>query len=183
MKKILLLMIALLAGVSGAWADTADVTYQIVYNGSNSISATVNDLEIGAALSLPNQLKRGYIESYTFYSDAACTAGNEVTTVTASGDVTVYVKAVLSASCPITFSTDANPIWYVLTGKNNDDWCLYADGTNIKASQDVPSTDAHKWAFIGNPFAFKLKNNNGKYALASEDNNGFKFRKFLTCLF
>lgn len=140
----------------------ANVTYQIVYGGSNSISA-VDVTEVGAALSLPNVLKRGYIESYTFYSDAACTAGNEITTVPTGGNVTVYVKAVLSASCPITFSTEASPVWYVLQGRARTDdatkhQSLYSDGTNVKASADPDATDAYKWAFIGNPFAFQLMN-------------------------
>ena len=139
----------------------ANVTYQIVYGGSNSISAIVNGTEVGAALELPNVLKRGYIESYTFYSDAACT--NEITKVPSGGNVTVYVKAVLSASCPITFSTEASPVWYVLQGRARTDdptkhQSLYSDGTNVKASADPDATDAYKWAFIGNPFAFQLMN-------------------------
>ncbi len=149
----------------------ANVTYQIVYGGENSISA-VESSEIDATLSVPNKLKRGYIESYKFYSDAACT--NEITTVPASGNVTVYVKAELSASCPIEFSTDASPVWYVLEGKVAG-WSLYDNNTTyVKASNEVlPITTEHKWAFIGNPFEFKLKNGSGKYVKVATANYGY----------
>ena len=149
----------------------ANVTYQIVYGGENSISA-VESSEIDATLSVPNKLKRGYIESYKFYSDAACT--NEITTVPASGNVTVYVKAELSASCPIEFSTDASPVWYVLEGREAG-WSLYDNNTTyVKASNEVlPVTTEHKWAFIGNPFEFKLKNGSGKYVKAATANAGY----------
>ncbi len=147
---------------------TANVTYQIIYNGENSISSVVNGTEIGATLSLPNVLKRGYV-NYTFYSDAACT--NEITTVPSAGNVTVYVNAVLDASCPITFSTEESPVWYVLQGKpgttDSKNRNMYADGTAVKASLDGPFTSAHQWAFIGNPFSFKLKNGNGSYVTPS----------------
>ena len=149
----------------------ANVTYQIVYGGENSISA-VESSEIDATLSVPNKLKRGYIESYKFYSDAACT--NEITTVPASGNVTVYVKAELSASCPIEFSTDASPVWYVLEGRVAG-WSLYDNNTTyVKASNEVlPVTTEHKWAFIGNPFEFKLKNGSGKYVKSATSNGGY----------
>lgn len=151
---------------------TANVTYQIVYDGENSISSVVNGTEIGATLSLPNVLKRGYV-NYTFYSDAACT--NEITTVPSAGNVTVYVNAVLDASCPITFSTEESPVWYVLQGKPGGDSQnrnMYVDGTAVKASLDGPFTTAHQWAFIGNPFSFKLKNGNGSYVTPS-GNSGY----------
>ena len=147
---------------------TANVTYQIIYNGENSISSVVNGTEIGATLSLPNVLKRGYV-NYTFYSDAACT--NEITTVPSAGNVTVYVNAVLDASCPITFSTEESPVWYVLQGKpgttDSKNRNMYSDGTAVKGSLDGTFTTAHQWAFIGNPFSFKLKNGNGSYVTPS----------------
>ena len=131
-------------------SEVVDVTYNVMFNGSQVATATVSGI-LGNAPALPSSLVKDYC-TYTYYSDAACT--EEITTLTSS---TVYVKC----TAPFEASTAFNSAtWYYLKLKNANYPTYVADGTpNVTLPASNAGDRTTQWAFFGNPYdGFTLKN-------------------------
>ena len=145
-----------------------DVTYHIISaSGVEETNAVASDVEMGTSPTLPNVLCRGYCE-YTFYKSFNNETGEVSDIITKLNNTDVYVKYNL-VSCPITFSTEESPVWYIIEGRTNSseqNEIAYANSTNVDASINPTVSSSTKWAFIGTPFAFKVKNGAGNYMVA-----------------
>ncbi|MBR3373664.1 MAG: hypothetical protein IKG75_06655, partial [Bacteroidaceae bacterium] len=131
-------------------SEVVDVTYNVMFNGSQVATATVSGI-LGNAPALPSSLVKDYC-TYTYYSDAACT--EEITTLTSS---TVYVKC----TAPFEASTVFNSAtWYYLKLKNANYPTYIANGTpNVTLPASNAGDRTTQWAFFGNPYdGFTLKN-------------------------
>ncbi|MBQ7443881.1 MAG: hypothetical protein IJS59_08485, partial [Bacteroidaceae bacterium] len=134
-------------------SEVVDVTYNVMFNGSQVATATVGGNILGNAPALPSSLVKDYC-TYTYYSDADCT--EEITTLT-SGATTVYAKCV----APFEASTSFNSAtWYYLKLKNANYPTYVADGTpNVTLPASNAGDRTTQWAFFGNPYdGFTLKN-------------------------
>ena len=134
-------------------SEVVDVTYNVMFNGSQVATATVGGNILGNAPALPSSLVKDYC-TYTYYSDAACT--EEITTLT-SGTTTVYAKCV----APFEASTSFNSAtWYYLKLKDANYPTYVADGTpNVTLPASNAGDRTTQWAFFGNPYdGFTLKN-------------------------
>ena len=133
-------------------SEVVDVTYNVMFNGSQVATAIVGGI-LGNAPSLPSTLVKDYC-TYTYYSDAACTA--ELTTLT-SGTTTIYAKC----TAPFEASTAFNSAtWYYLKLKNANYPTYVADGTpNVTLPASNAGDRTTQWAFFGNPYdGFTIKN-------------------------
>ena len=133
-------------------SEVVDVTYNVMFNGSQVATATVGGI-LGNAPSLPSTLVKDYC-TYTYYSDAACTA--ELTTLT-SGTTTVYAKC----EAPFETSTAFNSAtWYYLKLKNANYPTYVSDGSpNVTLPASNAGDRTTQWAFFGNPYdGFTIKN-------------------------
>lgn len=133
-------------------SEVVDVTYNVMFNGSQVATATVGGNILGNAPALPSSLVKDYC-TYTYYSDAACT--EEISTLTSSA--TVYVKC----TAPFEASTAFNSAtWYYLKLKNANYPTYVADGTpNVTLPASNAGDRTTQWAFFGNPYdGFTLKN-------------------------
>ena len=134
-------------------SEVVDVTYNVMFNGSQVATATVGGNILGNAPSLPSSLVKDYC-TYTYYSDAACT--QELTQMT-SETTTVYAKC----TAPFEASTAFNSAkWYYLKLKNANYPTYVADGTpNVTLPASNAGDRTTQWAFFGNPYdGFTLKN-------------------------
>lgn len=134
-------------------SEVVDVTYNVMFNGSQVATATVGGNILGNAPALPSSLVKDYC-TYTYYSDADCT--EEITTLT-SGTTTVYAKC----TAPFEASTSFNSAtWYYLKLKNANYPTYVADGTpNVTLPASNAGDRTTQWAFFGNPYdGFTLKN-------------------------
>ena len=133
-------------------SEVVDVTYNVMFNGSQVATATVGG-NIGNIPSLPSSLVKDYC-TYTYYSDAACTA--KLTTLT-SGTTTVYAKC----TAPFEASTAFNSAkWYYLKLKDAYYPTYVSGGTpNVTLPASNAGDRTTQWAFFGNPYdGFTLKN-------------------------
>lgn len=164
-------MIALLAGVSGAWATT--VTYHMIYNGEDVAQCEVD--EASATLTIPRALYAAYCTyNSNFYGSAS---GDDVLDAVASN---IYIRCT-GYTGPITFASDVAGATYYMLGTGNGyvnsaTRFLYENGTTFSEDatwansiSNYTVADGAQWAFIGNPFSFKLYNKSGYYL---KDNNG-----------
>lgn len=134
-------------------SEVVDVTYNVMFNGSQVATATVGGNILGNAPALPSSLVKDYC-AYTYYSDAACT--QEITKLT-SGVTTVYAKC----TAPFEASTAFNSAtWYYLKLKDAHYPTYVADGTpNVTLPASNAGDRTTQWAFFGNPYdGFTLKN-------------------------
>ena len=155
-------------------SEVVDVTYNVMFNGSQVATATVGGNILGNAPALPSSLVKDYC-AYTYYSDAACT--QEITKLT-SGVTTVYAKC----TAPFEASTAFNSAtWYYLKLKNAHYPTYVAGGTpNVTLPASNAGDRTTQWAFFGNPYdGFTIKNRAagndlvlGSASPASDGNNG-----------
>ena len=119
-------------------AEEVTVTYNVVLGGN--VVATASELQaVGGAPAVPASLAFAYT-TYTY----------DVTEITAS---TTTVTATPTFNMPFTTSSDyANAKWYYMHGHAYySDRYVSTNGTAVAFSQGKGTTDAYKWAFIGNP--------------------------------
>lgn len=165
MKKLLLLFVALLTGISGAWGTT--VTYHMIYNGKDVAQYEVD--EASATLAIPRALYAAYCTyNSNFYGSAS---GDDVLDAVAPD---IYIRCT-GYTGPITFASDvASATYYMLEpgqGYNtNPTNFMYADATNTNYGSGASSVisnfainDNAKYAFIGTPFSFKVYCKSGYY--------------------
>lgn len=134
-------------------SEVVDVTYSVMFNGSQVATATVGGNILGNTPSLPSSLVKDYC-TYTYYSDAACT--QELTQMT-SETTTVYAKC----TAPFEASTKFNSAkWYYLKLKNAHYPTYVSGGTpNVTLPASNAGDRTTQWAFFGNPYVgFTLKN-------------------------
>lgn len=133
-------------------SEVVDVTYNVMFNGSQVATATVGNI-LGSAPALPSSLVKDYC-TYTYYSDAACTA--ELTTLT-SGTTTVYAKCVAPFEASTAFNSAT---WYYLKLKNANYTTYVSGGTpNVTLPTSNAGDRTTQWAFFGNPYdGFTIKN-------------------------
>ena len=151
-----------------------DVTYKVMFNGSEVASATALAETVGDAPALPSSLVKDYC-TYTYYSDAACTTPvTELTALT----TTVYAKCTAPFAASTTFNSAT---WYYLKLKDTNYPTYVADGTaNVQLPADNAGNRTTQWAFFGNPYdGFTIKNRAagddmvlGSGSPASDGNNG-----------
>lgn len=152
-----------------------NVTYHVMFNGSNVANTTVAASAVGSAAFLPSSLQKPFC-TYEYYSDAACTT--PLSTLTA-GTTDVYAKCTFSA---FTASTSFNTAtWYYLKLKDSN-YTTYVSGATPNVT--LPASNAGdrtaQWAFFGDPYnGFLLKNRAagndlvlGSATAASDGNNG-----------
>ena len=129
-------------------AALTDVTYNIIYNGSQVATATVQQYT-GEDPELPGSLNLSGLCTYTFDSDAPITA-NATYNVTATWDG------------PFNFSTSyADAEWKNLTirGTKYVNYGATEPYANVEnASDALRATDEYQWAFLGNPYAVVIIN-------------------------
>lgn len=133
-------------------SEVVDVTYNVMFNGSQVATATVGNI-LDHAPALPSLLVKDYC-TYTYYSDAACT--QELTQMS-SETTTVYAKC----TAPFEASTAFNSAtWYYLKLKNANYPTYVANGTpNVTLPASNAGDRTTQWAFFGNPYdGFTLKN-------------------------
>lgn len=133
--------------------------YKVFYNGAqvaNSAFYSMSDVK-DTSPSLPSMYKRGYCD-YSYYSDAEMT--NSLSTITSSNDV-IYVNCELKDDTPFDFSTIGAPVWYMIkSGRFLHTYgitCYLANNAGSVSQKSLPLLD-NLWAFIGNPYSFKLYN-------------------------
>ena len=134
-------------------SEVVDVTYNVMFNGSQVATKTINGRILGSTPALPSSLVKDYC-TYAYYSDAACT--QELTKMT-SETTTVYAKC----TAPFEASTAFNSAkWYYLKLKNANYPTYVADGTpNVTLPASNAGDRTTQWAFFGNPYdGFTLKN-------------------------
>jgi hypothetical protein len=132
-------------------SEVVDVTYNVMFNGSQVTTATASNKILGSAPALPSSHVKDYC-TYTYYSDAACT--QELTQITST---TVYAKCTAPFEASTTFNSAT---WYYLKLKDANYPTYVAGGT---PNVTLPTTNAGdrttQWAFFGNPYdGFTLKN-------------------------
>ena len=151
-----------------------DVTYHIMFNGSEVASnATPEILLNTATTAIPNELERAFC-TYQYYSDAGLTSA--ITQVGTNQDI--YVKC--TSSAPFEYSTELAPKWFFIHSREQsdaNDYFANADGTTFRmtAQADVATlyaNDAYKWAFIGSPYSVRLINKGTGKPLAATANSG-----------
>lgn len=152
-------------------SEVVDVTYNVMFNGSQVATTTYNGRILGGTPALPSSLVKDYC-TYAYYSDEACT--QELTKIT-SETTTVYAKC----TAPFEASTAFNSAkWYYLKLKNAN-YATYISGGTPNVT--LPTTNAGdrttQWAFFGNPYdGFTLKNraagNNLVLGSASPEGDG-----------
>lgn len=131
-----------------------NVTYHVMFNGSDVANTTVAASAVGSAALLPTSLQKPLC-TYEYYSDAACTT--PLSTLTA-GTTDVYAKCTFSAfTASISFNTAT---WYYLKIKDNN-YTTYVSGATPNVT--LPTSNAGdrttQWAFFGDPYnGFQLKN-------------------------
>lgn len=131
-----------------------NVTYHVMFNGSDVANTTVAASAVGSAALLPTSLQKPLC-TYEYYSDAACTT--PLSTLTA-GTTDVYAKCTFSA---FTASTSFNTAtWYYLKIKESN-YTTYVSG--VTPNVTLPTSNAGdrttQWAFFGDPYnGFQLKN-------------------------
>lgn len=134
-------------------SEVVDVTYNVMFNGSQVATTTINGRILGGTPALPSSLVKDYC-TYAYYSDEACT--QELTKIT-SETTTVYAKC----TAPFEASTAFNSAtWYYLKLKDANYPTYVADGTpNVTLPASNAGDRTTQWAFFGNPYdGFTLKN-------------------------
>lgn len=122
-------------------AAFVNIKYHLMVNGVDKAQETVEQ-GVGDAPSVPASFAYDYT-TYTY----------DVTTITAA---TTDVYATASFNMPFETSTDfQTATWYYLRGHASTNFYpshyVSTDGTSIIWADGKSSTDAYKWAFIGNP--------------------------------
>ena len=152
-------------------SEVVNVTYNVMFNGSQVATTTVNGLIAGTAPALPASLQKSMC-TYSYYSDEACTT--PLSALTSSTEI-VYAKCTFAP--PFTVSSDfANAKWYLLK-MNNAFYPTYVSGGTPNVT--LPSNnsiidDNVMWAFIGDPYnGFQIINKGAGdgYELSSADDN------------
>ena len=161
--------------------NAVDVTYNVVDgSGTTLASATVNNVTDGTTPAVPSAISNAYCDYGSFYSNASLT-GDAVTEIT--GATTLYVGFSTNGSCPVTFSTAESPVYYYLKIRDSYMFAETAEATYPSISADQLSTKGGAWAFIGNPYSFRMINKlvgtskclNRNTAVNSADANGTIF--------
>lgn len=142
-------------------ASLVSVNLKIVDTGNNVIKEYDNvTMRVGATYALPELYVRAYC-SYAFYSDSSCETAHN--TVLAGDDgQDIYVKCTFSGA-PFEFATDVadantNSKWEEFKLYDDAHYVYYNGSTLAYDATDLSTTDGYQWAFIGNPYAYKLYN-------------------------
>lgn len=144
------------------------VTYNVVDASGNVVASTTGAAIVGTAPSLPSDITNDYCTYGSFYGNSSCT-GDAVTEITS--ETALYTQLSVSSSCPITFSTAESPVYYYLKLRDMYLYAEDADATYPSIQSNVKSTKEGAWAFIGNPYSFKIINKivTGKYLARNTD--------------
>ena len=158
-----------------------NVTYHLVNSTGTEGFSVITQTTSGSAPDLPNRNKLARLNctiGTTYYSDAACTT--TISSITES-TADVYVQytfdaATLKNNTNIEFSTDYDHAKWMTLRFNNDNtkYLQYNSNpsvANIKKESTTPSDDSYEFAFIGDPFKFRIVNKAAGSSMDAKNTN------------
>lgn len=147
---------------------SVDVTYIYKYQG-NEVARETTKVLSGTAYPTPT-----FVAPYHFTYTAPSGTVPET-------DTTVNIDVTASGDFPFEFSTSVDDAkWYTwkmanrVSGASYKGYVAYDASANmfLETDYDAQPTDAsHLYAFVGNPFSFKILTANGQYAYTTGSNN------------
>ncbi len=158
------------------------VTYHLVNASTRNVGLTMTTAQtVGSQPSLPNQSKLAplncTINNSTYYINANCTTTNSSAIGEQNNEFWVtytFDAAKLKANTNIEFSTDYDHAkWMTLQfGKDNKSYLKYGNGKIIKVKTASPTDDGYDFAFIGDPFSFRIVNKETGNGMDAQDGGG-----------